>query len=518
MTDKELANVLFPDITETVQDLERIYPMRNIDENAEITRFGASPTGYINMGGLYTAFISWKLANQSNGHFILRIEDNNQRDIIDEGISDFVNALVSYGIEFDEGYFNEKEQLGEYGPYVQTQRKRIYQIVVKELVEKGMAYPCFCTADMLENMPEIQKERHVLTGYYGKYAKCKNLSNEEAARKVRKGEPFVIRIKSEKLLKFKMEYYIDAIKGKVKLTPSPIDIVILKTSGVPDYNFAHVVDDHFMRTTVITRCEDWLPSLHTHLALFYLTGWIPPQYAHIGAISIKLNERSIVKVSKKLGEKVTVDYYLKKGYITKAIHEYFMMIACAEYEEYWRGNKKGDFKFSLKKMSSHGAILDNDKLNYVARMEMSNLSIMELYNQFIKWMHRFHPDKVEQYSANYVFTIKILSLARGLEKERKAVACFDDVLQETEKFFHMPYRGSLDEKDRINIEVYRSYNHISFNTTNEVKEFLLQINEAHGISMSEMCSSFRKLFTGEDKSSSVLEMLIAFNDMIKKWN
>lgn len=518
MTNEELANILFPDVKETIMDIERCYPQRELREHEEVTRFGASPTGYINIGGLYTAFVSWKLAEQTKGHFILRIEDNNRRDIIDGGINDFVDSLLKYHILFDEGYFNKDNEVGIYGPYSQTARKHIYQVFIKDLVAKGIAYPCFCSLEDLEEMRRCQRKSGVKTGYYGEYAKCRYLSLTEAADKALRKEPFTIRIKSEYLRTYNTEVYNDLIKGKVKLKKTDLDIVIMKQSGIPDYNFAHVVDDHFMGTTTITRCEDWLPSLHTHLALFHVMGWNPPNYAHIGAISIKINN-SIVKVSKKLGEKVTVQYYLKKGYIPEAIHKYFLITACADYEQFWLENKEKTYSFALNKMSAHGALLDVKKLNYVSKKELSKLSVDVLYEKYLQWIEEYYPDELEIYHNDTVFIKNVIRTIKGLEKPRMAIAYFEQLHEEILLFLNAPYRIDMLKNDRENLSLFLTYIHQQkWTTLAMTKDCVISFCTANNLTTSEFCMILRKMITGKEKSPSVYEMLFLIGkDRICDW-
>lgn len=518
MTTKELADILFPDVMERPEDFEKRYPPRKLLQGAEVTRFGASPTGYINIGGLYTAFISWKIAKMSNGKFILRIEDNNQRDLIDDGIKNFVNALTSYDISFDEGYIDTENEIGGYGPYIQSKRQNIYQVYVKELVSKGFAYPCFCSVEKLEGLRELQRTNKEQTGYYGKYAECRNLSPEVAAERALMGESFVIRLRAEYLSDYTEEYYDDLIKGKVRLSKSDLDLIILKESGLPDYHFAHVVDDHLMGTTIITRCEDWLPSLHTHLALFSLMGWKPPRYAHIGALSIKLNERSIVKISKKLGDAVTVDYYLKKGYTPEAFKAYFAGIASNISDELIFENKVED-SFSLSNMSSHGAIFDIAKLNYVSKfiLEKNELNLLE--RRFSQWIAKYHPELFEIITCDEKFLSEILRIIRGVEAPRRSVACCEDILKEVMPYFNAPHKGSLIDGD---LDLLKGFmfriRERELENIDAVRTLLTVFANEQGVSLKRIAAALRRMIVGSDYSPSVFEMVMIFGlNRIGSW-
>lgn len=510
MTTIDLSEILFPNVKMTREDVEKLFPKRNLKKGAAVTRFGASPTGYINIGGLYTAYISYRIAKESEGVFILRIEDNNRRDIVDGGIQNFVNALTSYEIFFDEGYFDQCYQVGNYGPYIQTQRENIYKVFVKDLVARGLAYPCFCSTEKLDRLRERQQNCKEQTGYYGKYAECSKLSANEAAEKALRGEPFVIRIRNEFLKFYKEEYYYDLIKGKVKLSVSDLDIIILKETGIPDYNFAHVCDDHLMRTTVITRCEDWLPSLHTHLALFALMGWEPPQYAHIGALSIKLNERSVVKISKSLGESVTVDHYLKKGYTPDTFKSYFSVIS---------GSDLNNDKLCPKNMSCHGAIFDVDKLNHIGKYEFDKSSPLAITEGFEHWLKKWASDFADIILDDRDFLVKTLLIIKGVEKPRKAIACYDDLLKALLPFYSAPHKDKLIEGDReILKDLFVELKKVYPVEAKDMRSFLEGFAHTHRLTLSRVCSAIRRLVVGSDASPSVIEILTVLDkEKILKW-
>ena len=281
-TNEELAELLFPDVTETIEDLEKRYPPRNLPEGAQVTRFAPSPTGFLHTGSLFTSFISYTVAKQSGGVYFFRLEDTDTKRTI-EGSGDLlIKELHAFGIDADEGYFPEGDK-GEYGPYQQSQRRMIYRTVIKELVRRGRAYPDFCTPEDLDKIRKAQEANKVLPGYYGAYARDRNLSVDERIARIQAGTPWVIRFYSmgdhDRKTKF-----TDAIRGEIELQDNDTDVVILKSDGLPTYHFAHVCDDHFMRTTLITRGEEWIPSTPIHLDMFRALGWKAPKYAHIPSI------------------------------------------------------------------------------------------------------------------------------------------------------------------------------------------------------------------------------------------
>ena len=295
-TNKDLADLIFPDINKTIEDYEKLYPKRDLPLGAEVTRFAPSPTGFLHTGSLFTSMISQKVANQSNGIFYVRLEDTDTKREIQGSGKELIDQLALFGVIPDEGYLGDEEK-GQYGPYKQSQRADIYKTVIKHLIEIGRAYPCFCSPKDLEALREEQEKRKEITGYYGEYAKCKNLSLEEQIARIKAGEKYVIRFKSLGDHNNKVEVD-DLIRGHLSLTENDQDIVILKSDGLPTYHFAHLCDDHFMRTTIVTRGEEWLSSLPIHLDLFNTMNWEAPKYAHLPVI-MKLDNGNRRKLSKR---------------------------------------------------------------------------------------------------------------------------------------------------------------------------------------------------------------------------
>ena len=336
---KELAELLFPDVTLTIDDLEKRYPPRNLGEGAQVTRFAPSPTGFLHTGSLFTSLISYTIAKQSGGVYYFRLEDTDTKRTI-EGSGDLlIEQLKEFGIISSEGY-TPNGDVGDYGPYQQSKRKDIYRAVIKELVIRGRAYPDFCTPEDLDAIRKFQEEHKILPGYYGAYARDRNLTVDERIEKIKAGTPWVIRFKSngdhDKKTKF-----TDAIRGEIELQDNDTDVVILKSDGLPTYHFAHVCDDHFMRTTIITRGEEWIPSTPIHLDMFRALGWKAPKYAHIPSI-MKLDHGNKRKLSKRKDPEAAVSYFLDNGYCPKALLVYLMSIANSNFEEWCIANKNFD--------------------------------------------------------------------------------------------------------------------------------------------------------------------------------
>ena len=371
-----LAELLFPSIDKTPEDYEAMYPERDLPEGAKVTRLGPSPTGFIHLGNLYGALIDERLAHQSGGTFYLRIEDTDDKRYVEGAVETVISSLRFFGINFDEGASEDGDK-GAYGPYYQSNRGEIYQCFVKKLVQEGKAYPCFLTEDELAEIRAEQESAKVTTGIYGEYAsKSRNLTYEEIEANINEGKPYVIRLKStgtgnvpsEELKYIKVE---DAIRGTVSMPENFQDVVILKATGIPTYHFAHVVDDHLMRTTHVVRGEEWLMSLPIHLELFEKMGWESPTYCHT-AVLMKIDDENgnKRKLSKRKDPELSLDYYRNEGYHPEAVKEYLLTILNSNFEEWRMANPDtpaDQFLFTTDKMSSGGALFDLNKLNDVSK-------------------------------------------------------------------------------------------------------------------------------------------------------
>ena len=383
-TTKELADLLFPDVVLTIDDLEKKYPPRNLPETACVTRFAPSPTGFLHTGSLFTALIGWTLAKQSNGVFFFRLEDTDTKRTIEGSGDELIAQMKEFGIVADEGYFPTGDK-GIYGPYQQSERKDIYRVVIKHLIEIGRAYPDFCSAEDLDAIRASQEANKVLPGYYGVYARDRNLTVDERVAKIKEGTPWVIRYLSNGDHDKKTVFH-DAIRGDIELQDNDVDVVILKSDGLPTYHFAHVVDDHFMRTTLITRGEEWIPSTPIHLDMFRALGWKAPKYAHLPVI-MKLDHGNKRKLSKRKDPEAAVSFFLDAGYPPEGLLVYLMSIANSNFEEWCIASKSFDIKqfpFSLKKMSLDGALFDIDKLNYFSKEIVARIPAEELLSRIKK--------------------------------------------------------------------------------------------------------------------------------------
>ena len=420
MTNKDLANLIFPNIDKTVEDYERMYPERDLPEGAMVTRFAPSPTGFVHMGSLLASFISRKAAKDTNGVFYLRIEDTDQKREVENGIEGIVADLNNFKIEIDEGALSREKSIGNYGPYIQSERKEIYQAFIKHLLELGLAYPCFCTEEMLDETREMQEATKARIGYYGRYAVCRNIKLEDAYNRIKNGDKFIIRLKSPGDFEKKVVVQ-DLVKGKIEFPENDLDIVIMKSDGLPTYHFAHLVDDHLMRTTHITRGDEWVSSLPIHVQLFKVFGFTPPKYAHLSPI-MKQEGETKRKLSKRKDPEAAMSYYAELGIPTEAVHLYLMTIANTNFEQWYDQNKDksiDEFKFDFKKISSSGALFDLEKLINISRNYISYLKAEDVYDRVLSWSEVYDKDFYELLSKYKDFTIGLFSIERYQKKPRK---------------------------------------------------------------------------------------------------
>ena len=445
---KDLANLIFPDAKD-ISYYEEKYPRRNLPEGAIVTRFAPSPTGFVHIGGLYQALVARTAAEKSKGVFILRIEDTDQKREIENGTEGIIQSLKDFDMMPDEGRISKDEEIGNYGPYQQSLRKDIYQAYAKYMIEQGKAYPCFATAEDLEEMRAKQEAAKVRTGYYGVWAKYRNLSVEEAAEKIKNGESYIIRFKSPGREDRKIKHK-DIIKGNVDFPENDQDIVIIKADGLPTYHFAHAVDDHLMGTTHVIRSDEWLSSVPLHLQLFMELGFKPPKYAHISPI-MKNDNGNKRKLSKRKDPEAAVSYYAELGIPSLAVKEYLLNIANSNFENWRKQNKQApieEFDFKLNKMSVSGALFDMVKLLDVSKIVISKMTAEEVYEKAIKWAKTYDEELYELLSKDKEYTLKVLGIERGNPKPRKDIAKWSDLKYNIEYMYNEEF-----EKVKNNYEL-----------------------------------------------------------------
>lgn len=454
---KDLANLIFPDAKE-ISYYEEKYPERNLPEGAVVTRFAPSPTGFVHIGGLYQALVARTVAEKTGGVFFLRVEDTDQKREVENGVTGIVNSLKDFDMAPDEGMISDTEEIGNYGPYKQSLRKEIYQAYAKYLLEQGKAYPCFCTPDDLEEIRNKQEAAKLRTGYYGVWAKCRNLSVEEMAERVKAGEPYIIRFKSPGREDRKIKHK-DVIKGNVDFPENDQDIIIIKSDGLPTYHFAHAVDDHLMHTTHVIRSDEWLSSVPLHLQLFHELGFKAPKYAHISPI-MKNDNGGKRKLSKRKDPEAAVSYYKEQGIPTDAVKEYLLNIANSTFENWRRANpdkKIEEFDFQLNKMSVSGALFDMIKLLDIGKTVISKMTAENVYEKSLKWAEEYD-NELADLLKDKEYALKIFGIERGNKKPRKDIAKWSDVKENISYMYdsefyknaqEYPYQPAISDKEDI---------------------------------------------------------------------
>lgn len=449
----KLAELIFPEITNTIEELEERFPKRKLTKGAFVTRFAPSPTGYMHIGGLYAALISSKLARQTGGIFYLRIEDTDKKRELEGGIDEIIQSLGKYGIFFDEGPFMDGEK--NYGPYKQSERKNIYQTCVKELMRAGHAYPCFCTPEELDAVRREQEKNKDDIGYYGTYATCRNLTYEQIEEKINKNQPFVIRLKSPGVIN-KHITYSDPIRGNIEMPENHMDLILLKSDGIPTYHFAHVVDDHFMRTNLVVRGDEWMASYPIHKQMFDLCGFCAPDYLHISPI-MKMEGNAKRKLSKRKDPEAAVEFYLEQGFPVESVKEYLLTIANSNYEEWHIANPdqtEEDFELSMSRMPVSGALFDMDKLISVSKDIIAGFSVEICEQKILAWAEKYEQDLFEfacTHKEQFLDSIGLWKMSG--KKVRKDVAKWSDLMQ----MFDYLYQPQEKFEQKVAYEVDEKY-------------------------------------------------------------
>jgi len=426
MDHNALADLLFPQVTETPEQVEARFPHRDLPEGAVVSRMAPSPTGFVHLGNLVQGMISERMTHQSGGVLFLRVEDTDAKREVPGAIEVLIDTLAHYGIQFDEGATHTGDK-GNYGPYRQRKRASIYHVFAKKLVAEGKAYPCFCTEEELSAIREQQESNKETTGYYGKYAMWRDRSLEEIKEKLAAGTPWVLRFRSEGSIENQFKFD-DVVKGNLTITENNVDHVLLKSDGIPTYHFAHAVDDQLMRTTHVVRGDEWLPSLPFHIQLFKALGFKLPKYVHIGTL-MKMDGNSKRKLSKRKDPELALTYYKAEGFPIKAIQEYMMTILNSNFEDWRRANPDADmnnFKFSPKKLNPAGSLFDLAKLTDVSKNVISRMDAETVYSLLLEWAKEFDADFAEKLSANKGFAVSILAIGRGGKKPRKDLATWKE--------------------------------------------------------------------------------------------
>ncbi len=431
----KLADALIKDENvKPLEEYEKAYPERGLEKGAQVTRLAPSPTGFMHIGNLYVALANERIAHQSGGVFYLRIEDTDEKRKVEGAVEVIHKSLKYFGVKFDEG----ADLCGAYGPYYQRQRAEIYHAYAKDLIRRGLAYPCFCTEEDLEKTREYQTENKLLPGYYGEFAKCRTLTEEEIYQNLAAGKKYVIRLRSQGDVNVKHAFR-DEVKGEITVTENNQDVVILKSDGIPTYHFAHAIDDHFMRTTLVIRGEEWLSSLPIHIELFKVLGFRLPKYGHNCSIQ-KIDGETRRKLSKRKDPEASLNYYREQGYHPEAVRTYMMTLLNSNFEEWllkFPDAPLEEFKYSIGKMGKSGALFDIVKLNDISKTYLSKLSETEAYDFFKTWADEFGTEAQKAYFADKEYLCKVLTLCMGVgsKKRRKDFICAKQALETIAYFY-----------------------------------------------------------------------------------
>lgn len=481
MTDcKKIAELIFSNVDKSTEYYEELYPVRDLPEGARVTRFAPSPTGYLHFGGLYAGFASKLTADTTGGVFMLRIEDTDKKREVEDGVTGIVTGLEAFGVAPDEGVTGFNVEKGNYGPYTQSHRREIYRAFAKKLMEEGKAYPCFCTPEDLDEI-RAKQENEDIKGYYGSYAKCRDLSDDEIIEKVNAGIPYTVRLRSTGDISRKIKFE-DMIKGKIEMSENVNDVVVLKADGIPTYHFAHAVDDHLMRTTHVVRGDEWIASVPVHIELFRALGNKPLKYAHIAPI-MKEENGGKRKLSKRKDPEANVSYYIEKGYPEASVKEYMLTILNSNFEEWRKANKAENiskFPFNLKKMSVSGALFDMVKFNDVSKNVISVMTNQQVYDLVVAWAKEYNEKLYNLFVADSEKAKAILNIDRDNPKPRKDIACWEEVENYVSFFYNELYTPDATLPEHIAkedaIEILTKYKEV-YSADDSKEEWFNKIKE-----------------------------------------
>jgi glutamyl-tRNA synthetase len=440
----EILDLLFPNELPSIKEIEKKYPPRKLPEGAVVSRLAPSPTGYLHIGNFYQGFMAERLAHQNQGVFFLRVEDTDQARKVNGAVEVVLRAMGHYGVIPDEGAQMDGSERGDYAPYTQSKRKEIYQAFAKEWVKKGLAYPCFCSAEDIDLMRKVQEKQGLRPGYYGRYARCRDLTDEQIMENLKAKKPFIIRMRSNGSYDNRIVVE-DLLKGKLSMPDNEMDIVIIKKDGLPTYHFAHIVDDHFMGTTHVVRGEEWLSSVPLHMQMFKMMGWKAPQYAHHALLQKMDESGKRRKISKRLDPEANIEYFAQNGYPQDAVLEYLLNLMNASFEDWRKANPTipvMDFPLNFKKISNTaGALFDFVKLHSICRDVVARMTADEVYSETLNWAKQFKPDLAKKLESHADMVKAVLNIERGIgAKSRKDLTKWADVENELTYYFEAPIK------------------------------------------------------------------------------
>lgn len=441
-----LADLVLPGVGKTPEYYFKLYPKRNLPSGVQVTRYAPSPTGFQHIGGIFSSLTAERMAHLSGGVFYLRIEDTDKKREVEGAIEDTIKTLEYFGIVFDEGMMDSGHEKGSYGPYKQSERKEIYQTFVKSLVAKGLAYPCFCTEEELDEIRRKQAEVKANPGYYGEWTRCRNLTLEEVKDRIDSGIPFIIRLKSPGDSNRRVVLN-DLIRGEISFPENDQDVVIMKSDGLPTYHFAHAVDDYLMGTTIVIRSEEWLPSVPIHLQLFDVLGFDKPEFAHIPQV-MKLDGSSKRKLSKRKDPEAAVEYFITQGYPPQSVIEYLINLMNSGFEV-WRNENPEvpytGFEVKLDRMSESGALFDLVKLNNISTNVIASFQAEKVYELYLEWAEKYDEEMAELLTQNPNYVKKIFNIDREGPKPRKDIGKWADVREYIGYYFDNVFKEIIRE-------------------------------------------------------------------------
>ena len=445
----KLTKAIFPNLKYSKDDILNKYKRR--DENTVVTRLAPSPTGFLHIGGVYTAMINEHIAHQNGGVFMLRIEDTDKKREQDGAVDIICEVFKRLGLNPDEGVITPGQEKGEYGPYVQSMRVDIYHAFAADLLERGLAYPCFATEEELNDIREKQAENKETPGYYGKYAIYRDYPVDEAIKRIEAGEEFVLRFRVPEDEPKRVSIN-DLIKGEIEMDNNFNDFVLLKNDMVPTYHFAHAVDDYLMGTTVVIRGDEWVSSLPIHIELFKYLGFKRPDYAHVAPV-MKMDGESRRKLSKRKDPEANAMYYIEKGYPVKAIYAYLYTLINSNFEEWYLNNPNTgleNFKFTYENMGIDGPLFDLSKLDNISREIIYNTDCDTNVKNMLDWAYEFDKDLYNRLTGNLELLTNIFK-TQGPEsnEKRKDLANYSSFINEFGFLYNDIFEQNPPSKDLL---------------------------------------------------------------------
>jgi len=439
---ERLISLLAPNGLTPRAESEAKFPARSLSDGAEVMRVPPSPTGFVHIGTIYAGLINERIAHQTNGVFILRIEDTDKKREVEGTLEGIIKAFKAFELSYDEG----PDKDGVYGPYLQSERADIYLGYAVDLLKKGRAYPCFTTSEELSELTKQQQTKKLRPGYYGEYAIWRDKSEEEIKEALDAGRPFVLRFRSEGSHNKRIKY-TDVFKGQMEVPENDLDVPLIKSDEhrLPTYHLAHVVDDYLMRVTKVFRSDEWLPSTALHIELAEALGIQPFPFGHFGPIfESDRNGGGKRKLSKRKDDEADVQYWLKAGYPIKAVKAYLLGLANSSFEDWYRSNPGApltDFKVSLEKLSaSRAPLLDMKKLEDYSKDYIASLTQDEFEKELLTWAKDEAPYLVEAAEADKEYASKVFAIERDGDKPRKDLASWNGAPEQFGYFFDELFR------------------------------------------------------------------------------